>query len=105
MGAQERYLLGTKNGRTIGEHATFNRTPGRTPDATSRTPAASPSITPLESNPTPFVFPAKDSSERIKVSEVPKFDGKKEVEAWVIEFKKYCRLIKMRTSYWQQGLQ
>ena len=52
----------------------------------------------LANNPAPYTHPAKDPSERIKTSEVPKFDGKKEVEAWIIEFKKYCRLLKLRSN-------
>ena len=52
----------------------------------------------LANNPAPYTHPAKDLFERIKTSEVPKFDGKKEVEAWIIEFKKYCRLLKLRSN-------
>ena len=61
--------------------------------------------TPTSANPTTVTTPVditpgsyqfiKDPCERIKTAEVPKFDGKKEVEAWVIRFKKYCRLIKL----------
>lgn len=60
------------------------------------TPASS--SAPLANNLAPFVFPAKDPSEKIEISEVPKFDGKKDVEVWIIEFKKYCRLLKLRTD-------
>lgn len=60
------------------------------------TPASS--SAPLVDNPAPFIFLAKDFSEKIKTSEVPKFDGRKDVEVWIIEFKKYCRLLKLRTD-------
>ena len=56
------------------------------------------SSAPLANNSAPYAHPAKDPSETIKTSEVPKFDGKKEVEAWIIEFKKYCRLLKIRSN-------
>lgn len=45
----------------------------------------------------PF-FHHRDPCERIKPSEVPKFDGKKKAEAWVIEFKKHCGLMRLRTD-------
>lgn len=38
-----------------------------------------------------FVIMQKDPRERIKPSEVPKYDGKLGVETWIIDFNKYCR--------------
>ena len=52
----------------------------------------------LANNPAPYTHPAKYPSERIKTSEIPKFDGKREVEAWIIEFKRYCRLLNLRSN-------
>ena len=76
--------------------------------SSAATSAATPSIqapaTPASSsapsahNPAPYAHPAKDPSERMKLSEVPKFDGKKQVEAWIIEFRKYCRLLKLQPN-------
>ena len=61
-----------------------------TPAGTEATPAT----TTANNNPTSHQL-TKDPCERIKTSEVPKFDGKKEVEAWIVRFRKYCRLIKL----------
>ena len=60
--------------------------------------ATFPMQAPLANNPAPYTHPVKDPSERIKTAEVPKFHGKKEVEAWIIKFKKYCRLLKLRSK-------
>ena len=38
----------------------------------------------------------KDPRDRIKPADIPKYDGKtKEAESWVLEFTKYCRLIRI----------
>ena len=61
--------------------------PMQAPVAPPATSAATPPMqAPLANDQAPYTHPAKDPSQRIKTSEVPKFDGKKEVEAWIIEF-------------------
>ena len=70
-----------------------------TPTPPTQAPATPESSSaPLANNLAPYTHQAKNPSERIKTCEVPKFNEKKEVEAWIIEFKKYCQLLKLRSN-------
>ena len=55
-----------------------------------------PNIPPQD--PQSFLVMQKNPGERIKASEVPKYDGEVEVETWIIDFKKYCRLRSLRSD-------
>ena len=59
-----------------------------------------PPVTPPTSSEPPVnppANPAKDPRDRIKQTHVPKYDGTKtkEAETWILEFMKYCRLIRI----------
>ena len=60
-------------------------------DAPPSTPPSDPPIGP------PTLGTPKDPMDRIKQTHVPKYDGTKtkEAETWILEFMKYCRLIRI----------
>ena len=66
-------------------------------DALPLVPPPPPPPPPNDPPPVEPPFREKDPRDRIKQADIPKYNGgkTKEAETWVLEFTKYCRLIKI----------